>query len=293
MSEEETVVTAPEVEVAVEVDATPAEVDLSRVPEKVREHVDVSKYQADEDYKRAIEHGWKPKDVYVGDGGDEANWAGYRVFNKRYDDMQERKNDQKERAEMKKSLDTILSTFEQEKQQAISRALAEREERLRLAVEDGNAAEAVRIQKEIIETQQAMPKQQAQQAEPIAVEILRKRNPALNPASSDFNQEVNAEFERICLEEAQQQVKRRGQPLNDAQVQIIVEDAFNMIKDKLQKPAVKVAPKAPATAKPANTVRESDPMKGLNASQKQMHAKLLQMKDGEKIAASFLKNLQS
>jgi hypothetical protein len=288
-----------DIETEVVVDDAPAveqaapEVDLSRVPEKVREHVDVAKYTADEDYKRAIEHGWKPKDVYVDDGGDEANWAGYRVFNKRYDDMQERKEYQKTQAELKRSVDAVISTFEQDKQAAVKQAIADTEQRLKLAIEDGDAKEAVRLQSELIERKQAIPQPARVDAEPIAVEILRKRNPALNPASAEFNQEANAEFERICLEEAQSQVKRRGQPLNDAQVQIIVEDAFNMIKDKLQKPAAKAPAKAPATAKPANTVRETDPVKGLNATQKQMYNKMLLMNNGKQIAENYIKQLQS
>jgi hypothetical protein len=275
------------------VESAAVEVDLSRVPEKVREHVDADKYATDEDYKRAIEHGWKPKDVYVGDGGDEANWAGYRVFNKRYDDMQERKEYQKTQAELKRSVDAVISTFEQDKQAAVKQAIVETEQRLKLAIEDGDAKEAVRLQSELMEKKQAMPQPARIEAEPIAVEILRKRNPALNPASADFNKELNAEFERICIDEAQSQFKRRGQPLNDAQIQIIVEDAFNMIKDKMQKPAAKVQAKAPATSKPANTVRETDPVKGLNATQKQMYNKMLAMNNGKQIAENYLKQLQS
>jgi hypothetical protein len=288
-----------DIETEVVVDDAPSaepaavEVDLSRVPEKVREHVDTDKYTTDDDYKRAIEHGWKPKDVYVGDGGDEANWAGYRVFNKRYDDMQERKEYQKTQAELKRSVDAVISTFEQDKQAAVKQAIVDTEQRLKLAIEDGDAKEAVRLQSELMEKKQAMPQPARPAAEPIAVEILRKRNPAINPASSEFNQELNAEFERLCIEEAQSQFKRRGQPLNDAQVQIIVEDAFNMIKDKMHKAPAKVQAKAPATSKPANTVRDTDPVKGLNATQRQMYNKMLAMNNGKQIAENYLKQLQS
>jgi hypothetical protein len=302
MNTEQQIVDAPDAVVDsapdVVVDAAPAndapQLDLSAVPEKVRGHVDADRYQTDTDYKQAIEHGWKPKEVFLSEGGDEADWTGYKVFNKRHRDWELRKEQQREISEMKKNTDAILRTFEEEKQRAIEQALQQRQAALKVAIDDGDAARAVEIQRELDSFEKNKPAPAHQNVEPLSVEIARKRNPFINPAHPEFNAELNKEFERICSEEAKDQWVRRGrQPLNDAQIQLIVEDALSMVKDKIKPKAAPQPPaKAPSAAKPASSASGGSKPK-MSADQKKFYDRMLTLPNGKVIADNYLKNINA
>jgi hypothetical protein len=277
---------APVVETVVEAVVEP-EVDLSAVPEKSRAYVDTKKYVEDTDYKRAVEHGWKPLEKFVEEGGDEAIWTGYKKFNKSYDDEVFRRELRDELKESKRSQKAIIETFEQQKREAITKALAEQEERFKVAVADGNTEEAVRLQREILQGQAAI--QPKAMPEPLPIVNIRRNNEALNPASADFNQEVNAEFERICIEQAHSYKQTYGRALSDLEIKLIGEEALNMVKDKLVKPQPKPVQKPVAVAKPAAAeVKTSTRMSGI---QKQMYDKLLNS-HGKAVADNYLKNSQ-
>jgi hypothetical protein len=278
---------APVVETAVEAVVEP-EVDLSAVPEKARAYVDTKKYVEDTDYKRAIEHGWKPLEKFVEDGGDDATWTGYKKFNKSYDDELFRRELRDELKASKKSQQAIIETFEQQKRDAIAAALAEREAQFKVAVEDGNTAEAVRLQREILQNQAAIQPQAM--PEPLPIIAIRRANEALNPASADFNQEANAEFERICIQQAQSYKQTYGRALSDLEIKLIGEEALNMVKDKLVKPQPKPVQKPVAVAKPAAT--ESKTSTRMSGIQKQMYDKLLNS-HGKAVADNYIKNSQN
>jgi hypothetical protein len=267
--------------------------DLSHIPEHAREYVELDKYEADSDYKRAVDHKWKPYDKYVADGGDPALWTGYKKFNKSYDDEIFRRELRDKLKESEKSQKAILETFEEQKRQAVAQALAEREAQLKVAIEDGNAAEAVRLQREIMEGQSKIQPKQTVAEEPLPVIDMRRKNPALNPQSTDFNPEANAEFERICMERAQKYSSVYGRALSDLEVKIILDEALDMVKDKIQKPqAAKQPAKAPSAAKPAEN-KSANSMPRLSPDQKKMYEKMLTMKGGQQIAENYIKNLQN
>ncbi len=228
------------------------EVDLSAVPEKVRAHVDPDKYTSDTEYKRAIDHGWKPKDVFVEEGGDEAVWAGYKAFNSRYDGIRSTREIEKEMKELKKNTESIIRTFAEEKEIAVRQALSDYESQLKTAIEDGNAAEAAQIQRQIIEKNhelKATLPQQSVNLEPLALREIRKKNSFLNPDSPDYNAELAEEFKVYAQTRAKAYYDSYGgRGLVHDEIRIIAEEALDMVKDRAQK---KAPPKAPAASKPA------------------------------------------
>ena len=267
---------------------TVPEVDLSSVPETIREHVDTAKYSSDPDYKRAIEHGWKPKEVYMAEGGDEDYWTGPKGFNARYDDRQEKKALKQQISEVAKNTDVLLKTFSEEKQAAVQRALSDREAQLKLAIQDNDAARAVELQREIISMNQVQQPIQPPAVEPVSVLALRKANGFINPASPDFNAEVNAEFERIAKEKVIQYRKIYDRPLAHDEMKYLVEEAFDMVKNRTPvKPAPKPVQTPPAVSKPATSEKTAAPK--LTAIQRQMYNALLSSNAGA--AERYLKNL--
>jgi hypothetical protein len=278
-----------------QVETTPEpEIDLSAVPERVREHVDKERYQSDEDYKRAVTHGWKPREVFIEDGGDEASWTGYKVFNRRYDDIQDQKETRKTLEEMKKSQEALLRTMQQEKDNAVRAALQQREEDLKAAIADGDAARAADLQREIIEQRtQAQAAQQQPVLEPLPIRDLRRKNEFLNPESSSFDQELSNEFIGIARQKAEMYFNQYGRKLSDYEIKVIAEEALDMVKDRAKKPAATPAPKAPAASKPAtNGAASTDPMKKLNKIQREMYNKMLEV-NGKDAAERYIKNLST
>lgn len=274
-------------------DTASPDVDLSRVPEKNRAYVDVKKYAEDADYKRAADHGWKPLEAFIESGGDEAVWTGYKRFNKNYDDEGFRLELRNQLKESQRSQQAIIDTFEQQKQEAITRALADREKQLAIAIEENDTANAVKLQREIIEGQQAIKRPQTNNIEPLPIVAIRRQHEALNPASASFNKETNLEFEQLCMARAGAYKELYGRPLSDLEIKIIGDEALDMIKDKLAKPAAATTKvqTPPAVAKPGGgTPRGAAPK--MSAIQRQMYDKLLDS-HGKTVADNYLKNSQA
>jgi len=99
------------------------EVDLSAVPEKFRDHVDKDKYTKDPEYKRAKDHGHVPLEVWTADGKDPDKWVGPKAFNKVFDDMKYRREISDELKENKKLTQTLLKTWEDDKQKAVPKSV--------------------------------------------------------------------------------------------------------------------------------------------------------------------------
>lgn len=286
----------PAADAVPEVAATPEapEIDLSAVPEKVRGHVDTERYTSDSDYKQAIEHGWKPKEVFLAEGGDEADWTGYKVFNKRHRDWELRKEQQNEIKEMKRNTDAILRTFEEEKQRAIQQALADRQAQLKAAIDDGDAARAVEIQREIDRTE-AQQQPTTPVLEPLAIRDIRRKNAFLNESSGEYDKALSDEFIGIARQKAEAYYNAYGRKLSDYEIKVIAEEALDMVKDRA-KPAVQPAKqpaKAPAAAKPANTASASDPRKKMSADQKKFYDRMLTLPNGKAIAENYIKQLNA
>ncbi len=263
-------------------------VDLSAVPEEVHDYVDVEAYQNNENYKRAIEHGWKPKELHEKEGGDPDEWTGPAAFNRRYDDSQERKALKSQIKDMSSNVDALISSFEDQKKQAVEQALAEKKAELQTAISEGETEQAVELQNEInqMELQEA-PKPQAAQ-EPAVVQQFRVNNPMFDQNSQDFNPTINAALEAAVNEQWVKASQNGKIQLTDETLSAILDASLTRVKKDLgldQKPAQKKAPKvaSPSTGKP-----QSDPVKNLSAEGKKMYSKILEI-HGEDAAKDFAK----
>ena len=84
------------------------------LPEGTPEYADTNLYQSDGDYKRAIDHNWKPLEMFLEEGGKEKDWTGYAQFNRRFDDFQENKEIKDRLRSMEGSFEAFTKTYEEE-----------------------------------------------------------------------------------------------------------------------------------------------------------------------------------
>lgn len=268
------------------------DIDLSAVPEKHREYVDVEKYQSDEDYKRAIEHGWKPREAFEAEGLDDADWTGYRQFNRRYDDRQSLKS-------IKEGQDALVRTLEKQKleaaRQAVEQERARMQEELKLAASDGDVNKALEIQQRLIETEQQASNIPDDSEEPEIVVMVRQKHPFLDAKSDQFDPEVNVEFERLCGKLAKEEHEainfgikdpRQMRKLTNLQVKTILNEAIEMVKDKVKTKQVNSQQKPPSVSKPSQRTNNSiDYKNSLPKQWQDTYNRLLVAKGGGKEAA--------
>jgi hypothetical protein len=224
------------------------QVDLSAVPERHRPHVDVEKYQSDENYKRAIDHGYKPKEVWLEDGGEEDMYETPKMFNKRYDDRQKQKqvkSDNKVLADqlsrLQQSVEVIQKGFENEKSAAVQKAVAEAEARFRQAKENGDVDAAVQARDDLNNLKAQQP-QQRQAVDPLPVRRIRAEVEEVNPDSEKYNQDLDKAWSDQCVKEAQLLVNTLGRTLTLDEVKTIAIDALEITRKKMVKTETKSPP---------------------------------------------------
>jgi len=264
-------------------------VDLSAIPETHREYVDTEKYQADEDYKQAIEHGWKPLELHQADGGDPADYTGYRQFNRRYQDRQELKGFKSELSEIKTATSALVDTFEEQKQQAIQEAIAQKEAQVKQAVEDGETDLALSLTNEISDMK-AQPATPQQAGEPQEVLQFRAKNPVLDANSPKFNATVNAALEAMVNQKANALVAQVGRELSTVEINSILNDSWQQTQQDLSLEQPKPKPAAPAVSPPGGQKVTKDPVKTLSDSGKSIY-NMIKGKYGEEAAANYAKKL--
>lgn len=265
------------------------EIDLSAVPEKHRQYIEPEKYQSDAEYKRAVEHGYNPsKEAFIEAGGDPDLWMSAKKFNRTYDERQERKALKAAVEKSSQNVETLMKTFEQQREADIKRAIAETESRLKQAKDDGDVDGALALRDQLAEQKQQV--QQQRQPEPIPVRNARRENPILDPMSDSFNREVTMEFEQRSFMKAKELSNIYGRQLSDYEIRGAVEETLHEMRDKIMKP-VKPTIKAPVSAKPTQKAVETDPLKRLDAMQKATYERLLAAPKagGKEAAERYLK----
>lgn len=118
--------------------------------------------------QRAIEDGWKPKEVFVADGGDEADWRPAKEFNDRGELFRKIEEGKKEIRSLKRTMSAFKQHYDKVREVEFNRALDTLKKAKTEALEEGNAAKVVEIDEEISETKVKAheAKQLSQQAEP-------------------------------------------------------------------------------------------------------------------------------
>lgn len=257
------------------------EVDLSAVPENHREYVDTKKYVEDADYKRAIDHGYKPKEVYLAEGGDEDLYMTAKMFNKRYDDRQKEKKNKSEIAELRRSMEAMANSFNEQKEFEIRKAVAELEAKQKEAKANGDIDLALSLDKEISQTKQNTPQRKG--VEPLPVRSVRLENDVVNPDSEDYDPEIDKRWNEIMAREAKDFVESTGRQLFLPEIRTIAEEALKMITKPKRE-----TPKPPVSQKPAANKTPNKPK--MSASQQDAYNMILQ-KAGKAAAERFKTNL--
>lgn len=265
MSEEQAVSDQIPEEAPVQEEAAP-EVDLSGVPENVREHVDPELYQADQDYQRAIEHGWKPQEVHEADGGDAADWTGYRQFNRRYDDRQTEKGLKTELSDMKAQMEAVLSVVQEDRSARVENDIETVSNELKTAIEDGDTAKALELQEKLnkLNAVNTTPAPQQPQEPPVVLQF-RANNPQFDHNSPHFNRALNAALEDVVNAQWVKESNNGQNQLHEDTMQRILNESLAQVQSELglNKPQ---QPKAPTVAKPSRSAPKADPASQLTGS---------------------------
>lgn len=265
--------------VDIAVDPAPPEVDLSAVPEKARDYVDSGKYEADTDYKRAVDHGWKTREQHEVDGGDEADYTGFRQFNRRYDDRQDSKALKNKMSEMEGSVNSLIDSMADDRNQAVKQALSAKEAEFKLKVEEGDTEGAVKAQNELYDihnqSRQASQPRQSQAEAPIFANF-RADNPILDSNSPDYNSSFDSAITQNVNDQLNYASNGNQIQLPDQTVKSILDSALQKVANDfgLNKPA-KATPKTPPrTAAPSGKKGSADPVKHLNDAGKKIYARI-------------------
>lgn len=262
------------------------DVDLSAVPEKHRDYVDIDKYSSNPDYKRAIDHGYKPEKLYQEEGLDPDNFIGVKSWLRNYDKRQEEKALKSELAEIRKAQDELLKSQKQREEQAVARALAEKEEQLKIAMADGDAAKAVELSNEINQAKQSIPKPPPVLA-PIFQDFLEE-HPILDEKSDQFDREFTMAFWNRTTQEGEMLMKSQNRNISHLEVESILNRTMKRMTKDQQKPA----PKAPQVQKPAAQTKVVDLKSKLTSEALTTYNRLLTAKGGGKeVAEKFAKDV--
>jgi len=286
MSEPEKIVEETEVVVEEVKEPTVPDMDLSAVPEAAHDFVDSDKYLNDKEYQEAIEHGWKPKDMHEADGGDEADYTGYRQYNRNHRKREEAKNMHHELQDVKNTMNTVIDTFAEDRERGIKEAVSAKEAEFKRALEEGETGDAVRIQNEINDLKNTPPVQRPQ-GEPHVVMNFRRSNPMLDRGAPEFN----ASYEAAVIQQVNAQWSAASNnfqiQLPDITIQSFLEAAVTQVKKDFNmntnKPRTQ---KAPRVSNPTNTKGPTNSAESLTGVRKDVYDRI-KTKYGKERADAF------
>jgi len=210
------------------------EVDLSKVPEAVQEYVDPELYQSDEDYKQAVEHGWKPKELHEKEGGDPDFYTGYKHFVGKYKDRQEIKALKSDLEEVKNLTKKVVQSFDEEKQQAVEKALATKEAQIKEAIEEGDAERVHQLTQDLAKDRHALENQAPAASSDEVIASFRGMNTIVQHTSPDFDPVVNAAFESLSMQKAKAMTDSLGRALTPEEVNNAMTQAFTEVESRFR-----------------------------------------------------------
>jgi len=259
------------------------DVDLSSVPEKHRDYVDVEKYSSDADYKRAIDHGYMPEKLFEESGKDKEFFTGYKAWVKNFDKRQEEKATKAALAELRKGQEALISTFAQQKEQAVREAIAQKEAELKLAIQDNDAMRALEINNELTQAKAAQATTKKAPALSPVIRDFIEDHPALNETSPDFNPQFAQKFWAETTQEADEFMRSQGgRNLTHPEIEYYLNRGMKRMSKELPQ---KTVVKAPVVAKPATTAKVTELKNKLTAEAQTTYNRLLSAKGGGKEAA--------
>lgn len=270
------------------------DVDLSSVPEKHREFVDKKLYSEDVEYKRAFDHGYKPKELFESEGGDADLYMSPKKFNKTYDDRQEKKQLKAKVDAVEKNTEAVMQALSKQNEIAVQQAIRDTELRLKQAKEDGDVDTAIALGNELANQKSQVAAPNNIDA-PLPVRLLKQENSVINPSHEDYDKILDDVWHETMMREATLMRKLKGgEPLTLPEIKTIAEDSLKMAKMQSRTTTQKPVQKAPVTQKPTQRTVETDPLKKLTPLQKQTYEKIKgNSRFGKEAAERYLKSATS
>ena len=105
---------------------------------------------------RAMQDGWKPKEQFVADGGDESEWRPAREFNDRGELFAKIDELKKELRSTKRNMGTLKTHYDKVREVEFKRAIDTLQKQKKEALEAGDAQEVVNIDERIDSTKEEM-----------------------------------------------------------------------------------------------------------------------------------------
>jgi regulator of replication initiation timing len=105
---------------------------------------------------RAIQDGWKPKEDFVSNGGDESTWRSAREFNDRGELFAKIDDMKKELRSTKRNMGALKGHYDKVREVEFNRAIDTLKKQKKDALEDGDAQEVVDIDERIASTKEQM-----------------------------------------------------------------------------------------------------------------------------------------
>lgn len=128
--------------------------------------------------ERAMSQGWKPKEQYVADGGNESDWRPAKEFVDRGELFSKIEEGKREIRNLRKTMQLFREHHEKVRQTEYQRALDDLKVAKKAALIDGDADRVIEIDQQILDTREAQKQAvMVQAAEDVAA-------PAINPAFS-------------------------------------------------------------------------------------------------------------
>jgi len=258
------------------------------IKEEFHEHIDLELFGQDEKYRQALEEGWDPtKDTT------NPNYSNYGAFLRNRDAFSKDKERSSQLEDMNKNINVLLQTVEEEKQQAVSAAIAELEAKRDVAIEDMDAKAASDLTAEIERQKASTVKASVPQQEHSVFRNFRIENPSFNRESDSYNEAATLALEAMVNNQIVEATGGKDVLLPDSVLNLIVNNAHEKVSASLSQTKKKRSP--PKISTPAKEKVQVNYVSRLSNSQKTMYDSIIEnAKDKEsakKRADAYAKNM--
>ena len=277
----------------------PEESDEIEAVEEESEELDYDEelYNFNEDYRQAVDHGWRP-----GSRTENGEWKDYKAFNAYYNKEVELREAHKDIQETKRYTRKALEMLNQRHRDDLESQKTKLMEELQTHTDNFNMKEALDTKDKIqaLDQQLAEPEQipdDTSQSNSLednwVVKGFRQANPEILPGSSNFNPDiynlVNSQAQVNLLTEAQKNGIQSNAELSDETIQLALTQAYQSVKlltgNTVSKQ--KAAPKTFNASKKKKAPTAADKLKNVDDETRNVYNKF--KKDfGEDFANDFL-----
>jgi hypothetical protein len=202
-----------------------------------------------EDREKAMEHGWKPYDEYIEEGGDPDMYRGAKAFNQyKVKIDQVREAGDSEVAKLKEQMSKMSEMFVKDRKRQADQHRQDLEVRLKNAKEEMDVDKVHELTKELaevddIEEPEQEPEKQTPKVDAQPLQNLINSTPVIDHTSPDFDPDVAATLQRRLSARANKVIEVEGEVTAERMKSIVdqewekVQEKFNLGKKRPQRRA--------------------------------------------------------